>query len=199
LATFHSCHRDAPTSVFHHFTTSPLHHFTTSPLHHFTTSPLHHFTTSPLHLKPNIHTMTSIRILAASLLALAFVSCAAQKSSDTTDQFGTAAGGPVNTPVTQPVNPVYDTPAAYEETGAAAAAAPVVAAAGAVSQPNIPAAAAPKPATNGAAIIHTVVAGDTLSGISSKYKVSAAAIKQANGMTKDTVVLGKKMVIPPAH
>ena len=148
--------------------------------------------------------MTSIRILAASLLALAFVSCAAQKSSDTTDPFGTAAGGPVNTPVTQPVNPVYDTPAAYEETGAAAAA-PVVAAAGAVSQPNIPAAAAPKPATvtkpatNGAAIIHTVVAGDTLSGISSKYKVSAAAIKQANGMTKDTVVLGKKMVIPPAH
>jgi LysM repeat protein len=156
------------------------------------------FRFSPLHLKPNIHTMTSIRILAASLLALAFVSCAAQKSSDTTDQFGTAAGGPVNTPVTQPVNPVYDTPAAYEETGAAAAA-PVVAAAGAVSQPNIPAAAASKPATNGAAIIHTVVAGDTLSGISSKYKVSAAAIKQANGMTKDIVVLGKKMVIPPAH
>ena len=46
---------------------------------------------------------------------------------------------------------------------------------------------------------HTVVAGDTLSGIASKYKVSAASIKQANNMTRDIVVLGKKMVIPPAR
>jgi hypothetical protein len=29
--------------------------------------------------------------------------------------------------------------------------------------------------------------------------VPAAAIKQANGMTKDTVVLGKKMAIPSAY
>ena len=39
--------------------------------------------------------------------------------------------------------------------------------------------------------------GDTLSGISSKYKVPAASIKQANRMTNDVVVLGRKMVIPP--
>ena len=57
----------------------------------------------------------------------------------------------------------------------------------------------PRAPSNGAAIIHTVVAGDTLSGISAKYKVPTAAIKQANAMTKDTVVLGKKMVIPPVR
>jgi LysM repeat protein len=102
-------------------------------------------------------------------------------------------------PAAAPSNPVYDTPAAYEEsTGTPAPA---------VASPNIPATpttasvapAIPKAPSNGAAIIHTVVAGDTLSGISAKYKVPAAAIKQANNMTKDTVVLGKKMVIPPVH
>jgi LysM repeat protein len=65
--------------------------------------------------------------------------------------------------------------------------------------PNIPAATTPKAPSNGAAIIHTVVAGDTISGISAKYKVPVAAIKKANGMTKDIVILGKKMVIPPVH
>jgi LysM repeat protein len=64
---------------------------------------------------------------------------------------------------------------------------------------NAPAVAAPRVPTNGAAIIHTVVAGDTLSGISAKYKVPVAAIKQANRMTNDTVVLGRKMVIPPVR
>lgn len=146
--------------------------------------------------------MTPLRLIASSLITVAFVSCASQKPTqyDTPSPYTAADGGQVNAPVTQPVNPVYDTPAAYEETGAtAAAAAPAVAAPGAASQPNRPAAPMPKPPANGAAIIHTVVAGDTLSGISSKYKVPAAAIKQANGMTKDTVVLGKKMVIPPVH
>jgi peptidoglycan endopeptidase LytF len=86
---------------------------------------------------------------------------------------------------------VYDTPAAYEDSSTTAAAP--------AAEPNIPAAPAPRAPSNGAAIIHTVVAGDTLSGISSKYKVPAATIKQANGMTKDTVVLGRKMVIPPVR
>ena len=137
--------------------------------------------------------MNPIRILAPSLLAFAVVSCASQKDN----KYDTATpAGPVNAPVTEPANPVYDTPAAYEETGATA---PAVAAPGAMTSPNIPAAAAPQAPANGAAIIHTVVAGDTLSGISSKYKVPSAAIMQANGMTKDTVVLGRKMVIPPVR
>ncbi len=146
--------------------------------------------------------MTPIRILAPSLLALLLASCGNQKA-DTYDTPATPDSSAVNAPAAPPSNPVYDTPAAYEEsTGAPAPS---------VTSPNIPVApttpsggiaaapAAPKPSVNGAAIIHTVVAGDTLSGISAKYKVPAAAIKQANSMTKDTVVLGRKMVIPPIH
>ena len=145
--------------------------------------------------------MTPIRILAPSLFAIALASCAAQKDRyDTPNAPSTADTNAVNAPATASANPVYDTPAAYEEsTGAVSPS---------VNTPNIPAtspahaaaaatATTPKPSVNGAAIIHTVVAGDTLSGISSKYKIPVASIKQANGMTKDTVVLGKKMVIPP--
>jgi LysM repeat protein len=147
--------------------------------------------------------MNSFRLLAASTLTLALASCASQKSDnyDTTNPYGVADAGATNLPATAPENPVYDTPAAYEESSATS---PTTAAASvnlpaSPTSPNIPAAAAPRPATNGAAIIHTVVAGDTLSGLSAKYKVPSAAIKQANNMTKDTVVLGKKMVIPPAQ
>lgn len=145
--------------------------------------------------------MTPIRILTPSLLTFIFASCASQKA----DQYDTAkpydaTPSQVNAPVTPPPNPVYDTPPAYEETGATAMTMPPVpAGASAATTPNIPARVMPKAPSNGAAIIHTVVAGDTLSGISSKYKVPSAAIKQANGMTKDTVVLGKKMVIPPTR
>lgn len=144
--------------------------------------------------------MTPLRILAPSILAFACVSCASQKADtyDTANPYGTADAGKVNAPPAEPANPVYDTPAAYEES-AAAAAAPGVTAPGAATPPNIPARAVPNAPSNGAATIHTVVAGDTLSGISSKYKVPASAIKKANGMTKDTVVLGKKMVIPAVH
>lgn len=136
--------------------------------------------------------MTSIRILALSLLAFVLASCAAQKADtyDTANPYGTADPSQVNAPVTESANPVYDTPAAYEESTATAPA---------IADTNTPAAAVPQAPSNGAAIIHTVVAGDTLSGISAKYKVPAATIKQANAMTKDTVVLGRKMVIPPVR
>ena len=138
--------------------------------------------------------MTPIRILAPALVTLTMISCAPQKndSYDTSNPSGVAA----NAATSEPVNPVYDTPAAYEETSGTVAAVP---ASVIPASPNIPATAAPARPTNGAAIIHTVVAGDTLSGLSNKYKVPSAAIKQANGMTKDTVVLGRKMVIPPAQ
>lgn len=145
--------------------------------------------------------MTPIRILAPALLAFAFVSCASQKADqyDTTNPYGAADAGQVNAPAA-PANPIYDTPAAYEETSASAVNAAAPDAYVPSASPNIPAApAAPAATSNGSAIIHTVVAGDTLSGISAKYKVPSAAIKQANNMTKDTVVLGKKMVIPPVR
>ena len=133
--------------------------------------------------------MNPIRILTPSLLTLAIVSCASQKadSYDTSNPYGTPDAGQYDPAVNEPVNPVYDTPAAYEES---AAAAPDIAA-----YPDVP--AVPEAPANGSAIIHTVVKGDTLSGISSKYKVPIASIKQANRMTNDIVVLGRKMVIPP--
>ncbi len=43
---------------------------------------------------------------------------------------------------------------------------------------------------------HYVGPGDSLWKISRIYKVPVESIKQANGMTSDTVVLGKKIIIP---
>lgn len=134
--------------------------------------------------------MTAIRILTPSLLAVALVSCASQQKSndyDTSNPYGSPDGGQVNPPASAPANPVYDTPAAYEESTTPAVDNPAVA-----TTPTGPTAPA-----HGAAVIHTVVKGDTLSGISAKYKIPSASIKQANRMTNDTVVLGRKMVIPP--
>jgi LysM repeat protein len=133
--------------------------------------------------------MNPILILTSSVLGIALVSCASQKADtyDTSNPYGAPDAGLAGAPATEPANPVYDTPAAYEESGAAPVPAPAYA--------DTP--AAPEPTGNGAAIIHTVVRGDTLSGLSAKYRVPAASIKQANRMTNDTVVLGRKMVIPP--
>lgn len=69
------------------------------------------------------------------------------------------------------VNPAYDAPAVYEDT-----------------------APAPEPASQ--ATVHTVVRGDSLWKIGKQYGVSVDAIKQANGLTKDTAVLGAKLKIP---
>lgn len=132
--------------------------------------------------------MNPIRLLTPSLLAVALVSCASRKASeyDTSNPYGAPDGGAMDSSASAPANPVYDTPAAYEESSGS----PAVAA-----YPEVP--ATPAAPANGPATIHTVVAGDTLSGISAKYKVPIASIKQANRMTNDTVVLGRKMVIPP--
>lgn len=136
--------------------------------------------------------MNTVHILTSSLLAFGLVSCASQKASeyDTSNPYGTADAGQVP-PTSDPVNPIYDTPAAYEESSADPAAA---------VSPDMTVAAESTPASapaNAAATIHVVVAGDTLSGLSKKYKVPSASIKQANRMTNDIVVLGRKMVIPP--
>jgi len=132
------------------------------------------------------HIMNPIRIIVPPLLAIALASCAAQNSNqyDTSNPYGVPDGGgdPL---ITDPSNPVYDTPAAYEEGSGSIDPAPF---------PNVP--AAPAVPANAPGTIHTVVAGDTLSGLSAKYKVPIASIKAANHMTNDIVVLGRKMVIP---
>jgi LysM repeat protein len=146
--------------------------------------------------------ITTIRIFIPAALASALLSCSPQKpdSYDTPPGNPYGAATPGNTPQAtapaQPANPIYDSPAAYEDSAAVTPVDP-----NAVTPPDATLAAAPAapatPAANGAAVIHTVVKGDTLSGISAKYKIPSASIKQANRMTNDTVVLGRKMVIPP--
>jgi LysM repeat protein len=144
--------------------------------------------------------IATTRILTTAVLASAVLSCSPHKP----DSYDTPQGNPYGAanPGTQQAaapsqaaNPIYDTPAAYEESGAVTPVDP-----NSVTPPAADpgaTAAAPPPPANGAAIIHTVGKGDTLSGISAKYKVPSASIKQANRMTNDTVVLGRKMVIPP--
>lgn len=101
---------------------------------------------------------------------------------DTSNPYGVPGEGSAESVPYQPVNPPADnptySPAAYEE--------------------SAPAAGSPAPAASTASTTHTVVRGDTLSGISRRYGVSTSAIKQANGMSSDTVVLGKQLVIPGA-
>ncbi len=150
--------------------------------------------------------MTAIRLLAPSFLTLAIVSCA---SSDKPSQYDTP--DPYGSARQTATNPVYDTPAAYEESGSSAATqtapvnppiAPYDPSPSYNANPGYnapPVRTAPPATTHGAAVIHTVVGGDTLSGLSSKYNVPVAEIKQANNMTSDIVVLGRKMVIPPAR
>lgn len=121
----------------------------------------------------------------------ALVSCASQGDNqyDTPSDPYAADASMVN----PPVNPVYDSPAAYGDAVPSNDLAPAV-----PTVPPAPAIPDPVPApANQSAIIHTVVKGDTLSGLSSKYNVPMASIKAANRMTNDTVVLGRKMVIPP--
>ena len=146
--------------------------------------------------------MNPIRILAPAAIAATIVSCASHNADeyDTPDPYGTPDA---SLAAQTPANPIYDTPAAYEEAAGSAAAGVAAIDPGAPADPGaftpaVPAVpSAPAAPANGAAIIHTVVKGDTLSGISAKYKVPIASIKAANRMTNDVVVLDRKMVIPP--
>lgn len=112
---------------------------------------------------------------------------AADAGYDTSNPFGVPGEGAADSVPYQPVNPPADnptySPAAYEDNTAASPA---------TATATAPAAAAAASAST----THTVVRGDTLGGIARRYGSSSTAIKQANGMTSDTVVLGKKLVIP---
>lgn len=136
--------------------------------------------------------MKTIRLIALAATTAAIAACASGNYDTPADPYAMPGAGATAD------NPVYDSPAAYED--GAAPADGTVPADGVAALPAIPDSAAPTANTapaNGAAIIHTVVKGDTLSGIAAKYKVPMASIRTANRMTNDTVVLGRKMVIPP--
>jgi N-acetylmuramoyl-L-alanine amidase len=102
---------------------------------------------------------------------------------DTSNPYGVPDVNSIDSVPYQPVNPPADhptySPAAYEDNTASA-----------------PAPTAAPAAATAASTTHTVVRGDTLGGIARRYGASSAAIKQANGMSSDTVVLGKQLVIP---
>jgi LysM repeat protein len=146
--------------------------------------------------------MIPIRILTPALFAATLVSCGSRRadiydtptsSYATTDQAATT--------VTDPAGTVYDAPAAYEDNSinpAASNTTPAASIPSSAPEPSTAMTPPPPPSSPyGAATIHTVVAGDTLSGISAKYNIPAASIRQANRMTNDVVILGRKMVIPP--
>ncbi|KAB2641766.1 MAG: LysM peptidoglycan-binding domain-containing protein [Verrucomicrobia bacterium] len=148
--------------------------------------------------------MKPTRILLASLLAIALVSCANQKNDyDTQASAVTPNAGQPSAAADlpgQPANPTYDTPPAYPES-AAAPMNPEAVAPPSLTTPERPTAAAAATTaevSHAVATVHIVVAHDTLGGIAKHYKVTIAAIKKANNMTNDTVILGKKMIIP-AH
>lgn len=127
--------------------------------------------------------MTPPRLLLLCTFTAAVSSCASKDDYDVNDPYGTPYGYADAAPM-QPVNPVYDTPAAYEDPGVVTVPTPL--APSPVTPPTIT-----RPTT-----VHTVVRGDTLWGLSRQYNVSEAAIKAANNMTRDTVVLGTRLQIP---
>lgn len=150
--------------------------------------------------------MTPIRLLAVSVAALSLSSCAdksVEDGYDTSNPYGAPQGadqGAANAPY-QPVNPpagqTYDTPAAYEENTSPSAPVPDTAIVDpGTSKPLRPTEQLPPAKLPTTGTEHVVVKGDTLGGIARKYGTTVAAVKQANAMTSDTVVLGKKLKIP---
>ena len=126
------------------------------------------------------------KLLAAlSATPLLFVSCANQGGEDydvsnpySAPDYVDDNGSPYES-ASNNVNPSYDAPAVYEDTTPAP-----------VSRPSTQS----RPSSQ--AKVHTVVRGDSLWAIGKKYGVSVDAIKRANGLTKDTAVLGARLQIP---
>ncbi len=147
---------------------------------------------SPQQFPNNKSTVMKNRtLLPLAALSAILASCASQGGGSedydvsnpyAAPDYGDASGTPY-----QPsdVNPAYDAPAVYEDTTPAASPTPA---------PRSAPKPAPRPAPR--ATVHTVVSGDSLWKIAKKYSVTVDAIKKANGMTKDTVVLGAKLKIP---
>ena len=115
-------------------------------------------------------------------------------AANTANQYGVPGGGapggfqppyqpigPINPPVSPaPVAGTYGTP-------------PPVAIAP-YSPPTANPAPAPSPELNGN--VYTIKAGDSLWGIARKFGTSVNAVKKTNGMTSDTIIGGKTLIIP---
>lgn len=139
-------------------------------------TPMSHFFSDP-----NDPIMKTTHYLSIAALISLAVSCSPQGGGDGYDvanpyaapDYVDETGTPI---VPSDVNLAYDSPAAYEDAATPEVSAP----------PYTP----PTPK------VHTVGRGDTLWGLSKQYGVSVASIKSANGLTRDTIVLGAKLIIP---
>lgn len=125
--------------------------------------------------------MTKSTLLLLPLASLIFASCG--KKDGDYDTAATPSYEEPAAPTPATAAPTYGA-AAYEENTA-------------VPLATVdPAAVATTPAAPGVTKEHYVAPGDSLWKLSKQYGVSIDQIKAANNMTTDTVVLGKKMIIP---
>ena len=142
------------------------------------------------------------KIFACASASLFMVSCVPPSSQAANN----AAGGTYQDP-----NNPYAVPGVSTQGGgyAPAAQAPYQAPTGAPYQPipstpinppasipiyTPPTSSAAAPTSSGGS--HTVARGDTLWGLSRKYNVSVDAIRQANGISGNTIVTGQSINIP---
>lgn len=134
--------------------------------------------------------MNKPTILLLPFASLLFASCGGSRGENFDTAPAPAYDQPGPAAASVPANPTYDT-AAYEENT------PVPAPVEATPAAPIPTPAAPlgNLAADGTRV-HYIAPGDSLSKISSIYKVPIDSIKAANNMTSDIVVLGKKLIIP---
>lgn len=127
--------------------------------------------------------MKSTHLFVISLSSIAISACAPSKKDpyDTGNIYGNpdAAYADAGTDGT---NSIYETPAAYDEGN---------------FQPDLSPAEPPASSDSSYFRTHTVVSGDNLSRISSKYNVKMSAIIQANNIkNKNLLVVGQKLIIP---
>jgi LysM repeat protein len=139
--------------------------------------------------------MNKPTLILLPLASLLFASC----GNNSTENYDTQpTSGLDSAATTPPAHPTYGE-AAYEDsttpttpiTSAAPTSTPLPPTGIPSNDPSTAAVPAPKEAQE-----YYVAPGDSLWKISSKFKVPIASIKAANNMTTDTVVLGKKMIIP---
>lgn len=124
--------------------------------------------------------MKSLSFFLLGAYALIFTSCGnsgADYDTPPVDDYAAAVNP-------NPADPTYGAAAYEENTAVPAEIDPNLAA------PDVPA------APSGKITEHYVAPGDSLWKLSKQYGVSIDAIKAANQMTNDTVILGKKMIIP---
>lgn len=125
--------------------------------------------------------MTKPTFLLLPFASLLFASC----GKDGDENYDTAPTGGYEQPAPATAAPTYGQ-AAYEEN------APITPDTTIPVAPTTPAI----PVTPGVAKEHYIGPGDSLWKISKQYNVPIDSIKAANNMTNDTVMLGKKLIIP---